>query len=131
MRRLRLVFPVAVLFLAACGGDSPPIPQPVAGDLTMALTTPNSQDGALLLRIVGELEIKDVTPVGSYRVSFHTQAGITRVNITGDLAGGDILKFRVPDIGKASSYTAYVEQAASRATYALLETSSYFLTVRK
>jgi hypothetical protein len=126
-----LAFPVAVLFIAACGADAPPIPQPVAGDLTMALTTPNSQDGALLLRIVGELAVQDVTPLGNYRVSFHTQAGVTRVIITGDLAGGDILKFRVPDIGKASSYTAYVEQAASRTTYALLETSSYFLTVRK
>jgi hypothetical protein len=128
-----LAFPVAILALAACGGgDSPsPIPEPVAGDLTVSLVTPNSQDGALLLRIVGAAEVKDVRPVGNYRASFLTQGAITRVVITGDIAGGDILKFRVPDVGKASSYVAFVEQAASRTTYALLETGSYVLTIRK
>ena len=132
MTRLRWTFPIAVLVLAACGGDSPPpTPEPVAGDLTVSLATPNTQDGALLLRIVGQLEVKDVKPVGNYRVSFHTAGPITRVVITGDLAGGDILKISVPDVGKAASYTAYVEQAASRTTYALLETGGYTLTIRK
>ena len=42
--------PIAVLVLAACGGDSPiPLPKPVSGEFTVSLATPFvGQDGGLL-----------------------------------------------------------------------------------
>lgn len=120
---------LAAALLAACGGDEPdPTPKPVAGELVIGLVSPNATDGALVVRVIGTLT--DVTPAGNYRVSFSTQGNITRAIVTGDIGSGDLLRIKVPDVTQASTYSASVEQAAARDTYALFSTAGYALTIR-
>jgi hypothetical protein len=119
---------LSTVVLAACGDRTDPTPKPVAGELVVKLTSPNATDGALIVRVVGP--VTDVTPVGSYRVSFTTQGNMTRAIITGDIVSGDLLRIKVPDVSALDGYFASVEQAASRIDYALFSTSGYLLSVR-
>lgn len=125
MTRRALV--LLISFAAACGGD-PPIP-PRDGTAIIRLFTPNTQDGALLIRITGEVESVSSAAAG-LTVASSRQGNITRVIVTGDIGEGDIIEFRVPDTDLLASYTAFVEQAASRVDYALLDPSTYLLVIR-
>ena len=115
--------------IIACGGNTEPA-GPKAGTLIAVLNTPNSQDGALVVRIVGEQTALKVS--ASYRMDTGTQIpGTTmRVIISGQIADGDLLEFHVTDISKIASYVVVVEQAAARDTYALLDASGYNVTLR-
>jgi hypothetical protein len=72
-----------------------------------------------------------VTAAGSYRVSYATQGNITRVVVTGDITSGSLVRIKVPDVSQSASYSAIVEQAASRENYALFSTSGYELSIRR
>jgi len=123
---------LAALLLAiapACGGDGPgPTDQPEPGVVRASLTTPNTTDGALLIRIVGELS--NLEAVGGYRVASTAAGTTTRLVLTGNLAGGDLLRFSVPDKRKISSYLVVVEQVAARDTYALIDPAGYAIVLR-
>ncbi len=128
-RRSAAALALGLVLLLGCGPDDPdPTPKPVAGELVLSLTSPNPNDGALIVRVIGTLT--DVTPVGNYRVSFSTQGNLTRVIVTGDVASGDLLRIKVPDVTQVRAYSASVEQAAARDSYALFSTSGYTLTLR-
>jgi hypothetical protein len=130
MRTRRLVG-LVVLSLAGCGGDSPdPQPKPVAGDLVVSLVTPfPGQDGGMVIRMVGPIE--SVTGLGGYVVSSAVQGNVTRTVVTGNIVAGDLLRIRVPDVAQNGLYTVFVEQAASRTTYALFDVSGYQLLLRR
>jgi len=116
--------------IIACGGNTEPA-GPKAGTLIAVLNTPNSQDGALVVRIVGEQTALKVS--GSYRMDSGSQipgGTTTRVIVSGQIADGDLLEFHVTDISKIASYVVVVEQAAARDTYALLDASGYNVTLR-
>ena len=120
---------LAAAAVTACGGGDGGGPtKPVAGELVVTLTSPNATDGALIVRVVGP--VTGVTPVGNYRVSLATEGNVTRAIVTGDIASGDLLRVKVPDIAQVGSYSANVEQAASRVDYALFSVSSYALALR-
>ena len=120
---------VAVVGTACGGGDGGGGPtKPVAGELMVRLTSPNATDGALIVRVVGP--VSSVTPVGTYTVSTAIQGNITRVIVTGNIVSGDLLRVKVPDVNQVLSYSANVEQAASRVDYALLSVSNYSLAIR-
>ena len=125
MRRLLLVG--ALAWGAACGGDEP-TDGPTPGELVARLTTSHTQDGALLLRVVGP--VSAVTGVSGYRVASSTGGGATTIVVTGNIVGGDLLRLSVPDTRQLSSYSVEVEQAADRNTYALREPGSYSITLR-
>jgi hypothetical protein len=128
--RASLLTLVAAVGLAACGGDEPtPEPKPVAGEVTVVLATPFAgQDGGMVVRVIGPVDT--ITAVGSYQVSFVRQGNISRAVVTGNIEAGDLLRVRVPDLAQVSGYAAFVEQAAARDTYALLDVSGYALTLR-
>jgi DNA-binding transcriptional regulator YdaS (Cro superfamily) len=119
---------VAAAAGTACGGGDAGPTKPVAGELMVRLTSPNATDGALVVRVVGP--VTAVTPVGAYTISQATQGNITRVIVTGDIASGDLLRVKVPDVNQVLSYSANVEQAASRVDYALFSVSNYSLAIR-
>ncbi|HEX9895688.1 MAG TPA: hypothetical protein VGA78_17285 [Gemmatimonadales bacterium] len=125
-RRNPLLLLLAVAL--ACGGEDGPTDEPRPGELVAALNTPNNQDGALLLRVVGP--VSAVTPVGGHRVSSATSGATTRVVLTGNITDGDILRLTVPDTRNLTSYTVLVEQVAARDTYALLEPGGYSIALR-
>jgi hypothetical protein len=115
--------------IMACGGTTEP-PGPQAGTVIAALHSPNGQDGALVVRIIGDQTALKAS--GSYRMDTGTQipGTTTRVIISGQIADGDLLEFHVTDISKVATYVVTVEQAAARNTYALLDPSGYNITLR-
>lgn len=122
----RLVMVLGLALSMACGGDKPV--GPVAGELTLSLTTPHLTDGAVMLQVAGPIEM--VIPVGTYRVEAAPLAGgLTRIIVTGTITNGPLVRIRVPDVNAAAIYLAIVEQAAHRQTFALLSVTEYKITV--
>jgi hypothetical protein len=132
-------------FTLACGGraDSPVTP-PKGSDsavdvrLTINLTTPNNDDGAMLLAITGP-SIRSVTASTGLEVdeSRVTSNGATTSTIIfrGNLASGAIGEVTVgAQDFDAAAYTLQVRQVAARASggYALRsDLSAYRVTIRR
>lgn len=125
-----------LLALAACGGGDgggggggtqPPQP----GTLTLTLQSPNGNDGAVMFTLRGA-QIDTVTVASGYRMFLsRVSQNNVRVIVTGTIAGGPIVRFNVPDVNQASTYFAFVEQAAVRGTYQQQEVTNYRLLVSK
>ena len=127
-RRLALLAMLAAGL--SCGGSTEPT-GPEAGVIVASLNTPNDRDGAVLVRIIGEHTNLTVAN-GSYRLATANgvQGSTVRAIVSGTIADGALIEFRVPDISKMSTYVVVVEQAAARDTYALLDPSGYNFTLR-
>ena len=96
----------------ACGDNAV---APKAGDVTVSLTTPNADDGVVLVALFGP-GFADIEPASaSYRV-YSLTASPTEVHIlvVGDLAAGPVLRLNVNDPGKIGQYHGTVVQVASR-----------------
>lgn len=127
---IRRLLPFLLLAGLSCGGSTEP-PGPEAGVIVASLNTPNDRDGAVLVRIIGEhSELKAAN--GSYRFATTNavQGTTVRAIVSGQIADGDLVEFRVPDVAKVSTYVVVVEQAAARDTYALLDASGYNISLR-
>lgn len=110
--------------LSCGGGDSgtgPSSPDP--GPVNLVLTTPNSNDGALLLSITGGT-VTSVAQQG-YEVLASAPGATTKLLVRGTIAGGPIATITVPDRHKLTSYHVTVLQAAARGTYQQLAVQSY------
>jgi hypothetical protein len=119
--------------IAACGGggdnggQTPTHP----GDLLVSYFQGGPEPGALLLTITGG-KVENVTALGGQQVSFSSPfAGTTKVVVIGTLTNGDLLRVRVPDVSQSTSYTARVDQAADKVSFALVEPGRYTLTVHR
>ena len=131
MRRKLALAAVFALGLAACGGDNGGQTATHPGDLLVSYYQGGAEPGGLLLTIAGG-PVSDVKAVGGQQVSFSSPfAGTTKVVVLGTLTNGDLLRITVPDVSQATSYTARVDQAADKATFALLEPGRYTLTVHR
>ena len=126
-RRL-LGWTLGLLVVAACG-KSPT--GPVGGEFTVSFSSGTNSDGALLLLITGP--VNSVQALSGYQMSSATAgANRTRVVITGNLIAGDVVTLSVPDTSAAlGTYSATVEAAADRSTYALADPTLYSASVRK
>jgi hypothetical protein len=127
--RNRLFFLGLLAGVLSCGGTTEPV-GPQAGIVVASLNTPNDQDGALIVRIVGEQS--GLKAVGGYHLATANAAVGTTMRgiVTGTIVDGDILEFAIPDISKLATYVVVVEQAAARGTYALIDPSSYNISLR-
>lgn len=115
--------------LAACGGDHPVAP--VAGQLTLSFSSPVGTDGALLVLISGG-PVTSVTSLNGYQVaSASAGTNLTRIVITGNLVPGDVARLAIPNVDVTASYSARVEAAADRSTFALADPQSYTAGLRK
>jgi hypothetical protein len=116
------------LLSGACAGGSadPTSPTPTgnAGWLTVQLTTPHSDDGALQFAISGPTidSIGAASPYQGFGVATGANAFVV---VTGSVASGNVARFKVPNIDKAGQYSVTVQAAAQRGTYALRSTSGY------
>jgi len=127
-RRATLLLCLAVA--VACGDSQEPS-KPVPGPLRVILTTPNSDDGALLLSITGPAVPTGLTPEPGLRLFQNGPAGTTTVvALTGPIQSGTVLTLQVEDTRKARRYQVTVQQAAS-AAYQLRDVSSYTVKVRE
>lgn len=122
---------VAALLLAACGGgQSPTGPSPTpppatatAGVLTVELTTPNTDDGAVQFAVSGPA-IDSVRAVG-FEGMTSLLSGQAQTILTGALASGPVARVYVHDIARATEYRAWVVAAAARSSYQLQDVSGY------
>lgn len=122
MKRLWLL----LLLLAACHGDA--VAPPTPGTLVVMLSTPNQNDGAVVLTISGA-QVSAVRAVGSLQLARQVDATGTHVMLVGDITEGALVTFDVPDLSRAAAYVATLEQVADRTTFALLEPVSYHLSI--
>ena len=130
-RRTLAALLLAGLAAAGCGGNEGPI----AGELEVRLVTPNTDDRALLFRLIGAQTALTAPSGSGYRVlhGASVPTGDTvRVLViapqSGHIAAGTILRIGVPDTRKAATYAALVQEVASTA-YASRGPSGYLLTV--
>jgi hypothetical protein len=116
----------------ACGRDDgtsgPDGPTP--GFLTVTLTTPSTDDGALLLTVSGP----DITQVAATDASLyfrHIEAGSTMTAVlVGNVQGGTLLRFHVPDVAAAGSYSTTITQVADRGNARRASLAGYALMVQ-
>lgn len=118
------------LAAAGCGTEGP-----TAGELEIRLATPNTDDRAVLIRVIGARTSVAVPGGTNYRVYAPPASGDTsRVLVVAaqgeHLAAGPIVRLGVPDTRKADTYRATVQDVATT-TYAQRSVSGYLLTVVK
>jgi hypothetical protein len=108
---------------------------PVAGELEVRLTTPNTDDRAILVRVVGK-QTAIAAPSGStYRVLTAPLGGDTvRVVVIAPvgshIAAGAMLRLTVPDTRQVDAYSAFALDVAS-ASYAQRPLTGYLFAVAK
>ena len=101
---MKILAMVAVLFIAAAcakdatGGDKQ------AGTLTVRLTTPNADDGAMSFRVSGG-PIDSALAVSQSLRLFTRADGATVVGVVvGALGEGAVITLHVPDVGDFQAY---------------------------
>ena len=126
MRRGGVVFAL-ILAILACHDDDKTVAPTGPGVLDVVLTTPNSDDGAVLLTVDGAVDSVQGAPY----VVFSTASGTgARIVVTGDVLSGVIARLYVPDISAADQYLPQLIEVAQRGTYALRPPTSYQLELR-
>lgn len=130
MNRLMMLGLAALVSVAACGGEDPGPPKPVAGELTVSYAGGTSSDGALLVTVTGT--VTSVSATGGYQVASASLGPTsTRVVVTGSLTQGDLFRIRVPDVAAVANFGVTVEAAADRTTFALNDPVIYQVSVRR
>ena len=133
MKTARWIFAmIAVLLLdVACsndatGGDT------LAGTLTVRLTTPHADDGAMTFQVSGPPIDSALAINGSVRLFTRREDGSTVVGVVvGALADGAVITLHVPDVGAAARYTATVLEVADRQDALRAALTGYALTVTR
>ena len=118
--------------VSACGGGDDGSPSgPVAGPLRVVVTSPNTDDGAVMFQVTGVVD-SVVVPAGLTLYQSVPGPNVIRAIVTGNISSGsNLLTLYVADVSKASSITTQVLQVAARVTYAQRPAGAYSLTVQK
>ena len=132
MRRVRVLCAVAaLLFAVACADDSTGTGgPPQAGTLIVRLTTPHSDDGAVLFELSGPPIDSGVALNASLQLFTRRANDSTIVGaVVGVVANGAVVALRVPDVGAAAAYSARVVEVADRQNTLRASLTGYALTV--
>lgn len=110
----------------ACGDNAI---APKVGSVTVSLTTPNPDDGAVLLALFGP-GFTNIQPASaSYRLySLTASPTEVRILVVGDLSAGALLTLDIGDPAKIGEYHGTVIQAASRSDVVHTVSTDYDLT---
>ena len=125
MRISPLLLAAAALAGLACGGDAL---APVDGELEVVLTRSSVEPGAVVFLVQGST-IDSIEGNGHFTTSVSAGASARRVLIAGDGLQGRLALVHVPDAGVA--YQVVVQEAADRASFALLDSGSVQLQLRR
>jgi len=132
MRRVRVLCAVAaLLFAVACADDSTGTGgPPQAGTLILRLTTPHSDDGAVLFELSGP-PIDSVVALNASLQLFTRRANDSTIvgAVVGVVANGAVVTLHVPDVGAASGYAARILEVADRQNALRISLAAYALTV--
>ncbi len=120
---------VVALAVGGAGSCSDAGTGPVAGVVTVSLTTPNAgSDGAIQFRFTGPLAPTSITAAPGLRVFSQPLTMVTRLAVTGTLTNGAVVTIGVADTRKLSQYTATIEAVAG-SDFQLRPLSGYSLTI--
>lgn len=131
MRIRKLVSSAVALSVGmACGGGGdtvePPAPDP--GPVKLILSTPNVNDGALLVAVTGGT-VSSVSAQGYQTASTVPGGGGVTLIIRGSIADGNVAQITLPDRKHLADYTATVKQAADRSSYQQQNLAGYSITL--
>jgi hypothetical protein len=116
---------LALAVLAGLVGCSHDNLGPTAGALTVTLASPNSDDGAVLFTISGGPVDSLTVPGGERIYTSRLDSKTLRVILIGHLPAGTVARMYLPDVRLASNYSATVNQAAARTSYAQRNPAAY------
>jgi hypothetical protein len=126
---------VALLVGAAIGCDhssptQPPPPPPLPSSAVVSLTTPNADDGAVIVMISGP-NLATIQPADSHYVVYSRLASAqeARVIVIGNLVAGPLFTVRFGAPHLISAYSGAVQQVATRGDSILSSTVGYRVTV--
>jgi len=122
----------AVVVTGALGllsGCSEQASGPVATTLQVSLSTPYTDDGALLFTVTGG-QVDSVEAAGYTIYTSRPDATTLQVILTGNLSPGNVAQLQIADERLASQYSASVNQVAARATYVERDPASYRLDLK-
>src|SRR5205807_8981889 len=108
MSRSRWIFAmVAALVAGTACSDNPTSGSARAGVLTLRLTTPHADDGAMTFQVSGPPIDSATVANASLRLFTRRDGGSTVVGaLVGALADGAGITLHVPDVGAVARYTA-------------------------
>jgi hypothetical protein len=137
MKMRRIV--VSLIVIAGgigCGDNTtaptapPPPPPPLPGSAVVSLTTPNADDGAVMVTLQGpDLSTMQASSTAYVLYSRVSSTAEARVILVGNLAAGPLFTFKLGAGQALSAYTASVQQVATRGDALRTSTSGYQLTV--
>jgi hypothetical protein len=121
----------ALVFGLACARDASGPGEPAeAGTLSLRLSTPHADDGAVLFEVSGPPIDTLLAASGSLRVFMRRADGSTVIGaVVGVVAEGPVVTLRVPDVGAAARYTARIREVADRDAALRASLTGYALTV--
>jgi hypothetical protein len=122
---------VLMLGSSACSNDAATAPDNT-GPVTVSLTTPSADDGALLLIVTGP-GLSAVLPASSaYQVYWRlANATETRVIVVGDIVAGPIFTATAPAGVAASQFAASVTEVSTRADALRPSAAGYSLSATR
>lgn len=111
-RSSALVVVCASLLAGGCNGDKIQDPDPQPGQLTVNVSTSGSAGAAFKLTVTGK-DISSPVNVGSSHQLYTFASGNTlAAAVIGTVSAGALLKFSVPDVNQASSYSVTLNEVA-------------------
>lgn len=119
------------ILLGACGAQgptsstpvAPPTPAVTAGWLTVQLTTPRSDDGAVQVSVSGPgVDSASISGYDGFSVVGSSAADMV---VTGALTSGTIARVHVRDLSRTGDVHATLSAAASRGNYQLQDLTGY------
>jgi hypothetical protein len=120
----------AVLSLGAACSDDPIGGVTQAGTVTLRLTTPHDDDGAVLFEVSGPPIDTALAANASLKLFTRRSDASTIVGaVVGVVTDGAAVTLRVPDVGAAAGYTARVLEVADRQNVLRTSLTGYALTV--
>jgi len=132
MSSSRWIFAVlAALLVSVACSDNPSGSVAQGGTLTLRLTTPHTDDGAMTFAVTGP-PIDSVMAVNASLRLFTRRAsgGPTIIAVVvGAVANGAVVTLQVPDVGAAAGYTARIVEVADRQDALRASLAGYALTV--
>ena len=120
LRLLTVAYIGALVPLSGCSNNT----GPSGATLSVTLSSPHGDDGAVLLTITGG-PVDSVEAVGYAVYTARSGTGPLKLIVTGDLGGGPIARIHVPDYRHAPFYTAKVVQVAARRSYDQRDPAGY------
>jgi hypothetical protein len=135
-RYVTLLLGALVLPLLSCVHDSLTRPddgeKPIPGVLVVRLSTPNTDDAALLVTVTGPVTASGITAAAPGTVlHLHQRGDTTTAALFGSFASGPLLHLAVPDVRAVDQYTARIVEVADDANVLRSEFGGYAVAVER